>query len=201
MDRVFATTKRLFVPLLLLAVLLAGLVALVGAAAAAQAAGAPAAGAAGYAGAGAQPLAEGPALVAGGAHWSLVNLLCLLFCLAASVAMIVLLLLAGMRRGKQEADESPVPELPLDSQNTEETPPARSRAGYAWRVLSVVVALGAASAFLLNENLRMPMTLVCDWSPLMLTFAVAQVLNVLGLRQMLRVPAEELFDEEALADG
>lgn len=135
-----------------------------------------------------------------GEHWSLLNLMCALFCGITSIIMMVMMLFRKLTRKSDEEEEAEVLENAQaeDIGETEDEQAQRQKGGYAWRVLSIVVALGAAIAFLLTEDIRKPMVFTCEWSPLMVTFAISQVLVMLGLRNTLRKPDEEEFDEEDL---
>lgn len=134
-----------------------------------------------------------------GAHWSLLNLMCAVFCGITSVLMITMMLVNKLKSRSETEEEAAAMEQGLEyEEDRDET--VKRRGAFAWRVAGGVLAVAAMICFLITENVRNPMVWVCEWSPMYVTFAVGQVLVMLGLRQNMRKPDEE-FDEEELSNA
>ncbi len=139
------------------------------------------------------PLA--PAPEGDGRHWSLLNLMCALF---AGITSIIMILMMVARRLTKRSDEEAMAEaMERGESYTDEYEEQRRKGGFVWRAVSAVVAVAAIVAFLITEDIRNPMVWACEWSPLMVTFAISQVLVMLGLRHSMRNPDDAEDTETA----
>ena len=120
------------------------------------------------------PLAPEPELGA----WALLNLIA-----AAATVLLSAFRLGGIRRD-EDGDES-------ESSEDEETRKNRR----ALRLATLVPAIGSVIAFILTEDMSLPMQLLDKWTPLMVAILVAQaVLTVLA-----RNKDEEQDEQQATA--
>ncbi|MEA5002167.1 MAG: MBG domain-containing protein [Christensenella sp.] len=101
------------------------------------------------------PLASGNGTL-GNAHWALLNLI-----LAIATAIVMAVLLIGYFTGKKHKDEEDGQEQKL------------KRRGIA-RLLSILPGVGAIVAFLLTEDMSLPMVFTDQWTLLMAVIAVVQ---------------------------
>ncbi len=107
-----------------------------------------------------------------GESWALLNLL-----LTVATALGSLALLVGyfVRKKRDEADSE-------EDENQEEEPARLKRKGLA-RLLSVPVALIAVIVFVLTEDMTLPMTIMDEWTLLMLLIFVGQMLLCIASRK------------------
>ena len=107
--------------------------------------------------------------MAGGA-WALVNLILMLLTVLAS-----LLLLIGYLGKKKYAKEDEYGNALHDANGNEIIDYTRNKKGF-WRVASLIPAVAAVIAFVLTENMRLPMIMVDRWTLLMVIIAVVQLI-------------------------
>lgn len=105
------------------------------------------------------PLASGNGSL-GDAHWALLNLILML-----ATAVIMIVLLVGYFTGKKHKDKQTQQKGEL------------KRRGVA-RLLSILPGVGAAIAFLLTENMRLPMQFTDEWTLLMAVIAIVQAVII-----------------------
>ena len=100
-------------------------------------------------------------LAAPGAAWALVNLILTVLTVIGSVLM----LLAYFKKKEHTVE---------DENGNETVDYTRKKKG-AWKLASLIPAIGAVIAFVLTENMRNPMVLFDRWTVLMLVIALVQV--------------------------
>ena len=119
--------------------------------------------------------------MAGGA-WALVNLILMLLTVLAS-----LLLLIGYLGKKKHTERDEYGNKRIDY--------TRNKKGF-WRVASLIPAIAAVIAFVLTENMKLPMIMVDRWTLLMAVIAVLQlIVAVMSKKQ------KESQDEENEANA
>ena len=94
--------------------------------------------------------------------WALVNLILMLLTVLAS-----LLLLIGYLGKKKHTER--------DEYGNKRTDYTRNKKGF-WRVASLIPAIAAVIAFVLTENMKLPMIMVDRWTLLMAVIAVLQLI-------------------------
>ena len=102
--------------------------------------------------------------------WALVNLILMLLTVLAS-----LLLLLGYLGKKKYAKEDDYGNALHDANGNEIIDYTRNKKGF-WRVASLIPAVAAVIAFVLTENMRLPMIMVDRWTLLMVIIAVVQLI-------------------------
>ena len=127
---------------------------------------------------------EGTPLANGGA-WALINLI-----LTVLTALGSLLLLLGYlgKKDKAAADEDGNPIL---NENGEQTLAYTLKKKGFWRLFSLVPAIGAIIAFILTEDMRLPMVLVDKWTILMVIIALVQLVDAFLCRKKKVEPEEQ----------
>ena len=127
---------------------------------------------------------EGTPLASGGA-WALINLI-----LTILTALGSLLLLLGYlgKKDKAAADEDGNPIL---NENGEETLAYTLKKKGFWRLFSLIPAIGAIIAFILTEDMRLPMVLVDKWTILMVIIALVQLVDAFLCRKKKVEPEEQ----------
>ena len=114
--------------------------------------------------------------------WALVNLILMLLTVLAS-----LLLLIGYLGKKKHTER--------DEYGNKRTDYTRNKKGF-WRVASLIPAIAAVIAFVLTENMKLPMIMVDRWTLLMAVIAVLQlIVAVMSKKQ------KESQDEEDEANA
>ncbi len=113
---------------------------------------------------------ETPLAPMGGGAWALVNLILMLLTVLAS-----LLLLLGYLGKKKYAKEDEYGNALHDANGNEIIDYTRNKKGF-WRVASLIPAVAAVIAFVLTENMRLPMIMVDRWTLLMVIIAVVQLI-------------------------
>ena len=114
--------------------------------------------------------------------WALVNLILMLLTVLAS-----LLLLIGYLGKKKHTER--------DEYGNERIDYTRNKKGF-WRVASLITAVAAVIAFVLTENMKLPMIMVDRWTLLMAVIAVLQlIVAVMSKKQ------KESQDEEDEANA
>ena len=114
--------------------------------------------------------------------WALVNLILMLLTVLAS-----LLLLIGYLGKKKHTER--------DEYGNERIDYTRNKKGF-WRVASLIPAIAAVIAFVLTENMKLPMIMVDRWTLLMAVIAVLQlIVAVMSKKQ------KESQDEENEANA
>lgn len=113
---------------------------------------------------------ETPLAPMGGGAWALVNLILMLLTVLAS-----LLLLLGYLGKKKYAKEDEYGNALHDANGNEIIDYTRNKKGF-WRVASLIPAIAAVIAFVLTENMRLPMIMVDRWTLLMVIIAVVQLI-------------------------
>lgn len=129
-----------------------------------------------------------------GGHWSLLNLMCAVFCGITSVLMLLMMALNRLKRKSEAEEEALAAEQGLEYEEDEAR--RKRRGAFVWRVLGGMLALAALICFLITEDVRQSMVFVCNWSPMYVTFAIGQILVMLGLRQNMRGQDVEYDDED-----
>ena len=107
-------------------------------------------------------------LAMGGA-WALVNLILTVLTVLGSI-----LLLIGYIGKKQKEHEDENGNVILNAEGEAETDDIKKKGG--WRLASIIPAVAAVIAFILTENMRLPMVLVDKWTLLMVIIALVQLL-------------------------
>ena len=107
-------------------------------------------------------------LAMGGA-WALVNLILTVLTVLGSI-----LLLIGYIGKKQKEREDENGNVILNAEGEAETDDIKKKSG--WRLASIIPAVAAVIAFILTENMRLPMVLVDKWTLLMVIIALVQLL-------------------------
>ena len=107
-------------------------------------------------------------LAMGGA-WALVNLILTVLTVLGSI-----LLLIGYIGKKQKEREDENGNVILNAEGEAETDDIKKKGG--WRLASIIPAVAAVIAFILTENMRLPMVLVDKWTLLMVIIALVQLL-------------------------
>ena len=110
------------------------------------------------------PLA-GPA----GGAWALLNLILTAVTVALSAALLV-----GYLGKSKQAREDENGNTMYDENGNEVLEYIRKKRGF-WRVVSLIPAIGAVIAFILTENMLLPMVIVDRWTLLMVAIALVQV--------------------------
>ena len=110
------------------------------------------------------PLA-GPA----GGAWALLNLILTAVTVALSAALLV-----GYLGKSKQAREGENGNTVYDENGNEVLEYIRKKRGF-WRVASLIPAIGAVIAFILTENMLLPMVIVDRWTLLMVAIALVQV--------------------------
>ena len=110
------------------------------------------------------PLA-GPA----GGAWALLNLILTAVTVALSAALLV-----GYLGKSKQAREDENGNTVYDENGSEVLEYIRKKRGF-WRVVSLIPAIGAVIAFILTENMLLPMVIVDRWTLLMVAIALVQV--------------------------
>ena len=111
---------------------------------------------------------EATPLAMGGA-WALVNLILTILTVLGSI-----LLLIGYIGKKQKEREDENGNVILNAEGEAETDDIKKKGG--WRLASIIPAVAAVIAFILTENMRLPMVLVDKWTLLMVIIALVQLL-------------------------
>lgn len=112
------------------------------------------------------PLANG---TGHGAAWALLNLI-----LTVLTVLLSVILLIGCFGKKKLVKKDENGNKVYDANGNEVIEATRKKKIF-WRVLSLLPAIGAVVAFILTENMRLPMIIVDRWTLLMLFIALAQV--------------------------
>ena len=85
-----------------------------------------------------------------------------------------ILLLIGYIGKKQKEREDENGNVILNAEGEAETDDIKKKGG--WRLASIIPAVAAVIAFILTENMRLPMVLVDKWTLLMVIIALVQLL-------------------------
>ena len=104
-----------------------------------------------------------------GGAWALVNLILTILTVLGSI-----LLLIGYIGKKQKKREDENGNVILNAEGEAETDDIKKKGG--WRLASIIPAVAAVIAFILTENMRLPMVLVDKWTLLMVIIALVQLL-------------------------
>ena len=104
-----------------------------------------------------------------GGAWALVNLILTILTVLGSI-----LLLIGYIGKKQKEREDENGNVILNAEGEAETDDIKKKGG--WRLASIIPAVAAVIAFILTENMRLPMVLVDKWTLLMVIIALVQLL-------------------------
>ena len=112
------------------------------------------------------PLANGTGR---GAAWALLNLI-----LTVLTVLLSVILLIGCFGKKKLVKKDENGNKVYDANGNEVIEATRKKKIF-WRVLSLLPAIGAVVAFILTENMRLPMIIVDRWTLLMLFIALVQV--------------------------
>ena len=118
---------------------------------------------------GEEDIADEPTPLAMGGAWALVNLILTILTVLGSI-----LLLIGYIGKKQKEREDENGNVILNAEGEAETDDIKKKGG--WRLASIIPAVAAVIAFILTENMRLPMVLVDKWTLLMVIIALVQLL-------------------------
>ena len=110
-----------------------------------------------------------PTPLAMGGAWALVNLILTILTVLGSI-----LLLIGYIGKKQKEREDENGNVILNAEGEAEADDIKKKGG--WRLASIIPAVAAVIAFILTENMRLPMVLVDKWTLLMVVIALVQLL-------------------------
>ena len=116
-----------------------------------------------------EDIVDEPTPLAMGGAWALVNLILTILTVLGSV-----LLLIGYIGKKQKEREDENGNVVLNAEGEAEMDDIRKKGG--WRLASILPAVVAVIAFILTENMRLPMVLVDKWTLLMIVIALVQLL-------------------------
>ena len=116
-----------------------------------------------------EEIADGETPLAMGGAWALVNLILTVLTVLGSI-----LLLIGYIGKKQKEREDENGNVILNAEGEAETDDIKKKGG--WRLASIIPAVAAVIAFILTENMRLPMVLVDKWTLLMVIIALVQLL-------------------------
>ena len=128
-----------------------------------------------------------PAPKAVDAYWALINLLCAIA--TALLSLIMLIRFFGKRRYEEEVMD------PATGQTVTRDVDER-RKGFA-RIASLIPAIGAIIAFIVTEDMSLPMAMVDKWTILMVVILAIQA--GVGIFAKIRDNNEEEEDDEAMA--
>ena len=118
---------------------------------------------------GEEDIADEPTPLDMGGAWALVNLILTILTVLGSI-----LLLIGYIGKKQKEREDENGNVILNAEGEAETDDIKKKGG--WRLASIIPAVAAVIAFILTENMRLPMVLVDKWTLLMVIIALVQLL-------------------------
>ena len=116
-----------------------------------------------------EEIVDEPTPLAMGGAWALVNLILTILTVLGSI-----LLLIGYIGKKQKEREDENGNVILNAEGEAETDDIKKKGG--WRLASIIPAVAAVIAFILTENMRLPMVLVDKWTLLMVIIALVQLL-------------------------
>ena len=116
-----------------------------------------------------EEIADEETPLAMGGAWALVNLILTVLTVLGSI-----LLLIGYIGKKQKEREDENGNVILNAEGEAETDDIKKKGG--WRLASIIPAVAAVIAFILTENMRLPMVLVDKWTLLMVIIAVVQLI-------------------------
>ena len=123
--------------------------------------------------------------LASGGAWALINLILTILTVLGS--LILMLGYLG-KKEKAAADEDGNPIL---NENGEETLAYTLKKKGFWRLFSLIPAIGAIIAFILTEDMRLPMVLVDKWTLLMVIIALVQVVDAFLCKKKKVEPEEQ----------
>ncbi len=126
----------------------------------------------------------------GKSAWALVNLI-----LAVATAVVMAVLLVGYIKGKREEENEEFEQQV--SAETDELNAKLKRKGIA-RLISVVPAVAAVVAFVLTEDMRLPMQFVDNWTWLMALIALAQA--IVAVFTVKTKEEDDFIDDEIMVD-
>ena len=116
-----------------------------------------------------EEIADEETPLAMGGAWALVNLILTVLTVLGSI-----LLLIGYIGKKQKEREDENGNVILNAEGGAEMDDIKKKGG--WRLASIIPAVAAVIAFILTENMRLPMVLVDKWTLLMVIIALVQLL-------------------------
>ena len=123
--------------------------------------------------------------LANGGAWALLNLIITILTALGSIIMLV-----GYFGKKREAEKDEDGNVVLDENGEEKTEYTVKKKGF-WRLFSLVPTVVAIIAFILTEDMSLPMAFVDKWTILMLLIGLAQV----GVAILSRKAKEEAEEE------
>ena len=132
-------------------------------------------------------IVEEPAPKAANAYWALINLLCAIA--TALLSLIMLIRYFGKRKEEEEVTDPATGERV--ARDVEE-----QRGGLA-RIASLIPAIGGIIAFILTEDMSLPMAMVDKWTVLMIVILAIQA--GVGIVAKLRDDDKNESDDEAMA--
>ena len=133
----------------------------------------------------ATPLAGGR-----GGHWALINLILAILTVLAS-----LLLLIGYIGKKKKALEDEDGNKVKDEDGNTVWEYEKKKKGF-WRVFSLIPAIVSVIAFILTENMRLPMRLVDRWTLLMVIIAIVQIVVAVLCKKRKNKDDEDRDDQQ-----
>ena len=132
---------------------------------------------------GEEDIADEPTPLAMGGAWALVNLILTVLTVLGSV-----MLLVGYIGKKQKEREDEDGNVILNAEGEAEMDDIKKKGG--WRLASILPAVAAVIAFILTENMRLPMVLVDKWTLLMIVIALVQLLVAYFSRKETQEPEQ-----------
>ena len=132
---------------------------------------------------GEEDIADEPTPLAMGGAWALVNLILTVLTVLGSV-----MLLVGYIGKKQKEREDEDGNVILNAEGEAEMDDIKKKGG--WRLASILPAVAAVIAFILTENMRLPMVLVDKWTLLMIVIALVQLLVAYFSRKKTQEPEQ-----------
>ena len=130
-----------------------------------------------------EEIADEETPLAMGGAWALVNLILTVLTVLGSI-----LLLIGYIGKKQKEREDENGNVILNAEGEAETDDIKKKGG--WRLASIIPAVAAVIAFILTENMRLPMVLVDKWTLLMVIIALVQLLVAYFSKKKTREPEQ-----------
>ncbi len=139
-----------------------------------------------------EDIADDATPLAGGrsGHWALINLILAILTVLAS-----LLLLIGYIGKKKKALEDEDGNEVKDEDGNTVWEYEKKKKGF-WRVFSLIPAIVSVIAFILTENMRLPMRLVDRWTLLMVIIAIVQIVVAVLCKKRKNKDDEDRDDQQ-----
>ena len=128
---------------------------------------------------------------AGRGAWALLNLI--LTIVTALVSVLALIFYIGKKRDDEEDEEEETRSASADEEEEEQ----KTKRKGLLRILTLVPAILAVIVFIFTEDMRLPMTFIDGWTPLMIAIALVEVF--MGILCKKEKNKDEENDDEAMA--